>query len=266
MAEDDGKFYVVCAAKGSRPCVEKDGKVESIDAGSFVLREVPEYLPAFISVRDIKVRTSSMSAGLSSDSINNNFFFDATFESKYRLKDVFLVLYLETEKAGKAVFLNEIGDLEPDAAVPVSVGVPMNGALGSGHYTIYLFAGHSEVLQSEIPFAAQEAALARMVAKRIENVHDAAPKLFIGTFPEYPAALKKANIKGQVVISVRIGANGAVYDPVVKSATDPAFGEAALTAVRLWRFLPRVKDGVPVETLANLPFNFTAPIPDKGGT
>ena len=265
LAEDAGKLYVVCAARGPRPYVEKDGKVESIDTHRFVLREVPEYLPAFISVRDISVRTTSMTIGLSGQQINNNFFFDATFESMYRLKDVFLVLYLDTEREGKAIFLSEIGNMEPDKAVPISIGVPVNGPLGSGNYSIYVFAGHSEVLQSMIPFGVQEAALDRMVAKRVENVRDAAPRLFIGPFPKYPPSLKKANIRGQALISLRIGANGGVYNPKVASATDPAFGEVALTAVRLWRFLPKVKDGIPVETQANVPFNFAPPDPVKGG-
>jgi TonB family protein len=52
-----------------------------------------------------------------------------------------------------------------------------------------------------------------------------------------------------------------VIDPVVKSASDPAFGEAALGAVKLWRFLPRVKDDYPPETRADVPVVFSQPNP-----
>jgi TonB family protein len=53
--------------------------------------------------------------------------------------------------------------------------------------------------------------------------------------------------------------NARVHDPTPKCTTDPAFGEAALEAVRFWRFLPKVKDGRPVEALVELPFSFTPP-------
>ncbi|HEY4988778.1 MAG TPA: energy transducer TonB, partial [Opitutaceae bacterium] len=85
------------------------------------------------------------------------------------------------------------------------------------------------------------------------------PKFFLGTAPLYPAALKKSGLKGQAVISVRIDSKGSVDDPVIKSASDPAFGAAALAAIREWRYLPRVKDGNPVETKADVPFVFSPP-------
>jgi TonB family protein len=52
----------------------------------------------------------------------------------------------------------------------------------------------------------------------------------------------------------------------VKSATDPAFGEAALRAVRIWRFLPKVKDDNPVETKVDIPIVFARPKPVADGT
>jgi protein TonB len=100
-----------------------------------------------------------------------------------------------------------------------------------------------------------------MVVSRIKDVHNAAPKFFFGPPPEYPPELKKANLKGQATVSIRIGANGAVYDPVVKSSTDPAFGEAALRAVKVWRFLPKVKDDSPMETKVDVPVVFARPNP-----
>jgi len=263
LAEYSGKMYPVRAASGLRPCVERDGRVVSISTRGFALAEAPEYLPAFVSVRDVYVHNTSLTSD-GVGSLNNTFYFNATFESRYHLKDVFLVLELDTEEAGKMIFLREVGDLKPSHETPVSAIVPMSYPLGSGSYHLHLFSGGVEVLQSEIPFDEREAALDRMVAKRIENVQSAAPALFVGPAPSYPAGLKKANVKGRATISIRIGANGAVYDPAIKNATDPAFGKEALAAVRLWRFLPKVKDGRPVETMADVPINFDLPNPPKG--
>ena len=69
----------------------------------------------------------------------------------------------------------------------------------------------------------------------------------------------KTKTSGLVTVSLRIGANGRVYDPQVKESPNPAMGEAALAAVRMWRFLPQVKNGRPVEVEANLPIQFTPP-------
>ena len=73
------------------------------------------------------------------------------------------------------------------------------------------------------------------------------------------AALRKAGVKGKAVVTVRITPQGTVRDPVVESASDPAFGEAALAAVRQWRFIPRVEDGRAVEARVNMPFVFAPP-------
>jgi len=266
VTEDGGKFAVVRAAHGTTPCVEKDGKVVPVSGYRFALRGVPEYLPAYVAVRNVSVKTSSITTRTESQQMNNDFHFDAELETGYHLQDVFVVLAMDTEKQGMTLFLWEIGELRPNKARGVHIVVPMHQAIGSGRYTFHLFSGGAEVLQSQLPFGERDAALNRMVAARIKDVQEAAPKLFVGLGPDYPPALRKQNIRGSAVISVRIAANGDVFDPVVKSATDPAFGDAALAAVRLWRFLPRVRNGYPVETVADVPVIFTPPEPAAGGT
>jgi TonB family protein len=261
LAEDSGKLSLVCAANGRDPCVERDGKLVQISSKGFVLKEVPDYLPVFISVTDVDARTTYEDAHASGGGgqLNNDFHFNARIKTSYALNDVFLVLYLETESAGNVIFLSEIGNLDPYKSRPIAVYVPMSAPLGRGRYTLHLFSGGAEVFQTQIPFWNRENSLNRMVAARVKDLQSAPPKLLIGPAPEYPPALRKANINGQAVISVRIGANGGVNDPVVKSATDPAFGEAALVAMRDWRFIPKVKEGRPVESRADVPFVFSPP-------
>jgi TonB family protein len=172
---------------------------------------------------------------------------------------------MKTQSAGDVIFLEEIGRLDPNFSRPVSLFVPLNSPLGNGKYELYLFSGGVEVFQTMIPFWVRDAALNRMVAKRVADVTSAAPRFFIGPVPEYPPALKRENVNGRAVISIRIKANGVVADPVVKSATDPAFGLSALAAIQDWRFIPKVKDGYPVETRADVPFVFSPPHPEKNG-
>jgi TonB family protein len=266
LVQDSDKFHVVRAADGSRPRVKKDGKIVTLSAYRYALKDVPEYIPAFVTVRNVSVKVSYVTLHGGSDQINNDFHFDAEFETGYHLNDVFVVLALDTEEGGRRLFLWEVGELKPNKEQAVHIIAPMDAAVGSGRYTFYLFSGGAEILQSLISFGDREAGLNRMVAARIKDVQDAPPKLFMGLGPDYPPSLRKQNAKGRAVISVRIGANGAVFDPVVKSATQPAFGEAALAAVKLWRFLPRVKNGYPVETVADVPIVFDAPEPAPGKT
>jgi TonB family protein len=262
MAENNGKMSWVKAARDSDPCVEKDGKVQPILTQGFVLKDVPEYLPMFVSVRDVDVHSSSvvMSDGAK---LNNMFNFTATLETAYGLTDVFIVLDITTESGEKSIFLNEIGTLEPNHAREVSAFARTSSPMGRGSYQMHIFAGGIEVLQSLIPFGKREAALDRMVAARVKDVQSQAPKLYLAASPEYPPSLKSANLRGQVTVAFRIGPNGAVYNPVVRSATDPAFGEAALAAVRIWRFLPQVKDGEPVGVDVVIPIVFEQPKPTK---
>jgi TonB family protein len=265
LAEDGGKMLLVCAADGNRPCVQKDGKVVTIEPHGFGLGSVPEFAPYFVTVRNVNVQSSYMTLTGGSQQLNNDFHFNAELETEYRLKDVFIVLSLETERMGKSLFLWGVGTLEPHEKKGISVVVPMSTPLGSGHYQFRLFSGGAELFQSLLPVGEDERALSRMVATRIKDVRDAPPKFFFGPKPVYPRELLKTNAKGRAVISVRIGANGAVFDPSVKSASDPAFGEAALHAVRLWRFLPRVKDGYATEMNVDIPVVFDEPnSPSRG--
>lgn len=261
LADNDGQMSLVSRADGIRPCVERQGKLVPITTRGFALQEVQEYAPFFVTVRDVAVRTSYTMDSGGAGEFNNDFHFNATFETPYLLPDVFVVIALKTERVGRTLFLWEVGTLEPHVPRNVAIVVPMKSAIGAGQYDFHLFSGGAEVLQSLLPIGAAETALDRIVANRIRDVHSAAPKVLIGAAPVYPPELKKANLKGHAVVSVRIGTNGAVLDPSVKSATDPAFGEAALRAVRLWRFLPRVKDDRPVESRADVPILFDPPNP-----
>lgn len=220
-----------------------------------------EYYPVFVSVRDVHAKTSSASLNGGS-TINNEFHFQATFQSGNFLKDAFVVLELDMEHGTKRIFFQEIGDLQPGKPRDVRVGVPLAEELGSGKFELHVFTEGREVFNSMQPWDYRERMLTQMVMKRIEGVKAAAPQPLIGPDPEFPEALRKKKVRGEAVVAIRITRQGVVADPEVVSATDPAFGEAALVAVRQWRFLPRVQEGRPVETKVNVPFVFETPEKD----
>lgn len=85
-----------------------------------------------------------------------------------------------------------------------------------------------------------------------------APAPVVQTAPVYPLALRTAGIGGTVVIAYTVGQDGAVIAArVAKSAPQPEFDEAALAAVKNWKFTPGQKDGSAVNTEMQVPIVFS---------
>jgi TonB family protein len=257
--EHHGKAAVVRQIRNGFLYVEENGKLVRAEKDRCGLIKTEEYYPAFVSVGKVEVRTSGLLLHNSANEINNDFMFRGEFKSPYRLHNVFLVLEMETQRVGAAIFYQEIGELEPGVTRPLALRVPMHEAIGSGKYKMHLFSDGAELLHSQLPPAYREEQLDRMVAKRIKGVVNAEPRPFFGPQPDYPESLRHDPKKGSVLVGFRILGNGVVADPEIKSATDPAFGQVALDCIRLWRFLPRMRDGRPQEMTVTMPFEFALP-------
>jgi len=74
--------------------------------------------------------------------------------------------------------------------------------------------------------------------------------------PEYPAEARGAGVQGVVIVEVLVGPDGDVLDAWALRSI-PLLDEAALDAVRQWRFTPTIVDGVPRSALITVTVNFT---------
>ncbi|WP_439598743.1 energy transducer TonB [Falsiroseomonas sp.] len=75
--------------------------------------------------------------------------------------------------------------------------------------------------------------------------------------PEYPYASRIRNERGRVTLRVEIDAIGRVADVQVLNSTGfPTLDEAAIRAVRAWRFEPAQRDGVPVFSTTSIGITF----------
>lgn len=259
-AEHKGEFRLVRRVVRNSPYVDDgSGKLVPADGSKFGLSKVPEYAPFYVSVRDLKVMSRGLELVNSGAEINREFVFKAEFESPYALKNVFVVLDMNSEDAGKLLFVREVGDLEPRDPKPVEIVVRLSQRIGAGKYYLHLFSDGAEVFHSQLPFNLIERKLDEIVRNRIKGVTDAPPQPFVGPAPEYPAKLRRAKVYGTATIRFTIAPNGRVLDPVILSASDPQLGESALVAARQWRFLPKVKNGKPVAAPVNMPFTFGTP-------
>jgi TonB family protein len=81
--------------------------------------------------------------------------------------------------------------------------------------------------------------------------------------PVYPAALTESGKDGVAKLAFTVNEKGLVENPSVVEATEPEFGEAAMEAIKEWRFKPAMVDGKPVSKKVAIPFQFTASLEDK---
>jgi protein TonB len=85
---------------------------------------------------------------------------------------------------------------------------------------------------------------------------DGLPRVLTGPPPDYPPAARAAKIQGIVVVQALVRADGTVGETRVMRSI-PGLNEAAVTAVKSWRFFPALRDGKRVEQWVAVPVRFT---------
>jgi protein TonB len=83
-----------------------------------------------------------------------------------------------------------------------------------------------------------------------------APNKIHDVNPVYPQIAKTAKIQGIVIIEATIGKDGNVKDAKVLRSVQ-LLDQAALDAVKQWKFTPTLLNGVPVEVVMTVTVNFT---------
>ncbi len=267
MVNQGGRYAPVVAMQAATPVIVVDGKLElAARSGSeFAYATAPgkTFAPAFVTVRNLAITSQDHITDPSGRPQDRALAFHADFESAYVLDSVFLTIEVKGSTTPvNSLYAYEVGRLRPGATTPVHFVVRFEADWADCKATLHLFAGGIEVLHSEMPPTRVAQELDQMVQAKLTNVTNAPPQQFMCPPPIYPAAALGSNAAGSATIVFEISATGAVTDPVLKQASQPEFGEAALAAVREWRFLPRVKNGRPVATRVELPLSFKPPPPD----
>ena len=83
-----------------------------------------------------------------------------------------------------------------------------------------------------------------------------APVRLRNVLPVYPEAARMARIEGIVIVEAVIGPTGDVVDAKVLRSL-PFLDEAALVAVRQWKYTPTLLSGVPVPVVMTVTVTFT---------
>jgi periplasmic protein TonB len=131
-------------------------------------------------------------------------------------------------------------------------GVPdgVVGGLGIGGFGVLgeMLGGTRNVLViAKIPEPNKRMRIASQVAEA-NLIHDVAPT--------YPPEAGRARIEGTVVLLAVIGQDGTVRDVRVESGL-PVLAQAAIDAVKQWRYRPYLLNGEPIEVDSQITINFT---------
>jgi len=85
---------------------------------------------------------------------------------------------------------------------------------------------------------------------------DRVPRARVRAAPVYPSDLRNRGVEGTVEVAFLVDEAGNAYSPLVLTATEHGFEEAALRAVARWKFEPGFKDGRRVRYRMSVPVVF----------
>ena len=83
-----------------------------------------------------------------------------------------------------------------------------------------------------------------------------APVKIVDVTPHYPAISQNAHIQGVVILEAVLDVNGTVQSVRLLRSV-PTLDEAAMDAVRRWRYTPALLNGQPVPVVMTVTVNFT---------
>jgi RNA polymerase sigma factor (sigma-70 family) len=97
------------------------------------------------------------------------------------------------------------------------------------------------------------------------NTLDSPPRPTFQGPPKYPFELRRNGVQGEATVDLIVGPDGVAHNAFVVDGTHPAFADAALEAVKSWKFNPGKKGGKPVSTHNQVPIGFTLEDEDSPG-
>jgi TonB family protein len=130
-----------------------------------------------------------------------------------------------------------------------SWGVKINGALPNIGLRIPVPGGDNYV--EKVPDAGPDASGAYRLGGDLRP-----PKKLKDAPPDYPAIARQARVQGVVILEVRLDQQGLVTDARPLRSI-PLLDEAAIDAVKQWRYEPTLMNGVAVPVLMTVTVNFS---------
>jgi TonB family protein len=113
-------------------------------------------------------------------------------------------------------------------------------------------------MQRQTPdLEARKRELEKSFAEMQKSQADRKAKLIYKVEPGYTEQAREKKIEGSVLLGMTIDHDGLPQNIQIKRSLEPSLDQAAVDAVRKWRFLPAIKDGQPVSMWITVEVNFT---------
>jgi TonB family protein len=96
----------------------------------------------------------------------------------------------------------------------------------------------------------------RPAEKTVDGHRIVPPRLLESVPPVYPEEAKKKGIEGLVVLRLRLDEEGKSGDVEVVQGQPEGLTEAAIAAVKAWRYAPATEGGMPVAVTYTVTINF----------
>ncbi len=194
---------------------------------------------------------------------------DSSFEIGLRIRPAYKIASSGREGMG-------VGVEKVDSELKISAEIRRGGELLSGPTKIHYTLGERAIVTftrgPEAPFLFLVLDVDRMSVEELErrglryswnkNIRlvdgedVTAPVAIEKTQPAYPEEGRKAKHQGRVVLRTVIDEQGLVQDVEVIEGQPYGLSEAAIDAVRTWRFQPALYEGEPVAVIYILTINF----------
>jgi periplasmic protein TonB len=122
---------------------------------------------------------------------------------------------------------------------------------------LVLLAGSRLEARSQEPSSAPQEQAKQPAPQRVRVSQGLAEQLLVKRVnPECPKDLRKQRIQGMVLLAVRINKDGEVVEANLISG-HPGLAQAAIDAVKQWKYKPYLLDGQPVQVETRVQVNFS---------
>lgn len=167
----------------------------------------------------------------------------STFKSTYNSKSISVPDPVQKTQAAPPDSAGILGGVAGGVSGGVVGGVP-GGVLGE------LLGGSTRSAPALVKQSAPTPKRVHVASRIVEAnlIHDVPPT--------YPPEAGRTRIEGTVVLLAVIGKDGTVQDVHVESGL-PVLAQAAIEAVKQWRYRPYLLNGEPVEVDSRITINFT---------
>jgi len=261
LAIEDGGAKMVKGVYNDKAQVEDAGKLRGAYTSRYALSPATIYRPGFINFADFRLVVSHLEviAGPGTGgNLNYTLRIYAHAAVDTVLKNCFMVLEVNGWHASGCVY-QHLSDLAPGQGLDLELNFKLAEKLEEGRYRLHIFSDGIEVLHSKMP--ADYVALQKKKTEALLSgqTQDFPPILAQRVNPAYPADLKGAKVDGAARVRCHVSKNGDVASVELVSATDPAFGAAAVAAASKWKFDPALKGRHFVDAMVEVPLEFKAP-------